>query len=55
MAGPAAMTIIWPGCRPLVSASRSEKPVGTPVSDAAVVPMASISSSAPGMISDSEW
>ena len=25
------MTIIWPGCRPLVSASRSVNPVGTPV------------------------
>ena len=30
MAGRAAMTIIWPGCRPLVSRSSSTKPVGTP-------------------------
>ena len=29
-AGRAAMTIIWPGCRPLVRASKSVKPVGTP-------------------------
>ena len=28
IAGRAARTIIWPGCRPLVSRSRSEKPVG---------------------------
>ena len=28
IAGRAAMTIIWPGCRPLVSSSRSAKPVG---------------------------
>ena len=53
IAGRAAMTIIWPGCRPLVSASRSAKPVGTPVSAPPRLPMASISSSAPGMISDS--
>ena len=53
MAGRAAMTIIWPGCRPLVSASRSANPVGTPVSVPPRLPMASISSSAPGMISDS--
>ena len=31
IAGRAAMTIIWPGCRPLVRASRSVNPVGTPV------------------------
>ena len=30
MAGRAATTIIWPACRPLVSASRSANPVGTP-------------------------
>ena len=36
MAGRAAMTIIWPGCRPLVRRSRSGKPVGTPVILAAV-------------------
>jgi len=55
MAGLAAMTTIWPGCRPLVRVSRSEKPVGTPVRTPPRLPMASISSSAPGMISDSEW
>ena len=53
IAGRAAMTIIWPGCRPLVSASRSGNPVGTPVSSPPRLPIASISSSAPGMISDS--
>ena len=30
IAGRAATTIIWPGCRPLVRESRSAKPVGTP-------------------------
>ena len=55
MAGRAAMTTIWLGCRPLVRASRSAKPVGTPVSTPLRLPMASISSRAPGMISDREW
>ena len=54
MAGLAAMTIIWPGCRPLVSESRSAKPVGTPVIAPPRLPIASISSSAPGMMSASE-
>ena len=31
IAGRAATTIIWPGCRPLVSWSRPAKPVGMPV------------------------
>ena len=31
IAGRAAMMIIWPGCRPLVSWSRPAKPVGMPV------------------------
>ena len=53
-AGRAAMTIICPACRPLVSASRSANPVGTPVIPPPCAPIASISSSAPGMISDSE-
>ena len=30
-AGRAAMTIIWPGCRPWVSSSSSMNPVGTPI------------------------
>ena len=55
IAGRAAMTIIWPGCSPLVSESRSAKPVGTPVIPPPRLPMASISSSAPGMMSASEW
>ena len=55
MAGRAAMTTIWLGCRPLVRASRSAKPVGTPVSTPLRLPMASISSRAAGMISDREW
>ena len=38
MAGRAARTIIWPGCRPLVSRSRSVKPVGTPTMPVAAVP-----------------
>ncbi len=40
-----AMTMSWPGCRPLVSASRSVKPVGTPVIEPPRLPMASSSSS----------
>src|SRR5262249_39650848 len=52
MAGRAAMTIIWPGWKPLVSESRSPNPVGTPVITPPREPIASISSSAPGMISD---
>ena len=44
MAGRAARTIIWPGCRPLVSRSRSEKPVGTPIMPSPRWPAASISS-----------
>ncbi len=53
MAGRAATTIIWPGWRPLVRASRSAKPVGQPTIWPPRLPMASISSKAPGMISDS--
>jgi hypothetical protein len=54
-AGLAAMTIIWPGCRPLVRESRSAKPVGTPVIAPPRLPIASISSRAPGMMSAREW
>src|SRR5262249_45331984 len=50
--GRAAMTTIWPGWKPLVSESRSPNPVGTPVITPPREPIASISSSAPGMISD---
>ncbi|CAM5487085.1 hypothetical protein STENM327S_02858 [Streptomyces tendae] len=53
IAGRAAMTIICPGCRPLVSESKSVKPVGTPVISPLRDPMASISSSAPSMMSPS--
>ncbi len=53
MAGRAAMTIIWPGCRPLVRESRSVKPVGTPDICPLREPMASISSRAPSMMSPS--
>ena len=53
MAGLAAMTTIWPACRPLVSESRSLNPVGTPVIAPPREPIASISSSAPGMMSAS--
>ena len=42
--GRAATTIIWPGCRPLVAASRSAKPVGTPSATPPREAMASISS-----------
>ncbi len=44
MAGRAARTIIWPGCRPLVSRSRSANPVGTPIIPSPRLPAASISS-----------
>ena len=54
-AGRAATTIIWPGCRPLVRESRSAKPVGTPLMPPPWAPIASISSRAAGMISDSGW
>ena len=53
MAGLAAITTIWPACRPLVSESRSLNPVGTPVITPPREPIASISSSAPGMMSAS--
>ncbi len=42
--GRAAMTIICPGCRPFVAASRSAKPVGTPSDTPPREAMASISS-----------
>ena len=42
--GRAATTIIWPGCRPFVAASRSAKPVGTPSDTPPREAMASISS-----------
>ncbi len=42
--GRAATTIICPGCRPLVTASRSAKPVGTPSATPPREAMASISS-----------
>ena len=52
-AGRAASTIIWPGCSPLVSSSKSANPVGTPTISPPREPIASISSSAPSMIADS--
>ncbi len=45
-AGRAATMMSWPGCRPLVSASRSAKPVGTPVIWPSLPLAASISSMA---------
>jgi hypothetical protein len=42
--GRPAMTMSWPGCRPLVSPSRSTKPVGTPDIDPPRLPIASSSS-----------
>ena len=51
IAGRAAMITIWPGCRPLVSSSRSAKPVGTPIMSPSRLLIASISSSADSMIS----
>ena len=42
--GRAATTIIWPGWSPLVTASRSAKPVGTPSATPPRVAIASISS-----------
>jgi hypothetical protein len=53
IAGLAAITIIWPGCSPLVSESRSVKPVGTPVISPPRLLIASISSRVPSMISPS--
>ena len=50
IAGRAAMITIWPGCRPLVSSSRSVNPVGTPTISPSRLEMASISSSADSMI-----
>ena len=52
-AGRAARTIIWPGCSPLVSSSKSANPVGTPTISPPREPIASISSRAPSMIADS--
>ncbi len=52
-AGRAAMTIIWPGCRPLVSRSRSANPVGMPIIPSPRWLDASISSIVPSMISPS--
>ena len=51
--GRAATMTIWPGCRPLVSSSRSAKPVGTPARPAPRDSMASISSSVGCISSDS--
>lgn len=53
IAGRAAMTIIWPGWSPLVSASKSAKPVGTPDIWPLREPIDSISSRAPSMMSAS--
>ena len=44
-AGRAATTIIWPGCRPLVSSSSSMNPVGTPIISSVRPEATSISSS----------
>jgi hypothetical protein len=52
-AGRAASTIIWPGCSPLVSSSKSANPVGTPTISPPREPMASISSRVPSMIAES--
>jgi len=41
--GRPATTMSWPACRPLVSSSRSRKPVGTPNSSPPRLPIASIS------------
>ena len=51
IAGRAATMIIWPGCSPLVSSSRSVNPVGTPTIASPRESIASISSSAPSMMS----
>jgi hypothetical protein len=51
IAGRAATITIWPGCRPLVSSSRSAKPVGTPIISPSRLLIASISSRADSMIS----
>ena len=54
-AGRAAMTIIWPGCRPLVSSSSSMKPVGTPIISSVRPEAASISSIVSLSRSPSTW
>ncbi len=51
-AGRAAMMTSWPGCRPLVRASRSVKPVGTPTIWPPRLPMASISARASFMMAE---
>ena len=51
IAGRAATMIIWPGCRPLVSSSRSVKPVGTPTIASPRESIASISSRVDSMMS----
>jgi hypothetical protein len=53
IAGRAARTIIWPGWRPLVRRSRSEKPVGMPIIPSPRWLEASISSIVPSMMSPS--
>jgi hypothetical protein len=53
IAGRAATMTICPPCRPLVSSSRSAKPVGTPTMPPSRLEMASISSSVASMMSES--
>ena len=52
-AGRAATMIIWPPEKPLVSSSRSAKPVGTPLLVPSLFEIASISSRVASMIADS--
>ena len=55
IAGLAARTIIWPGCSPFVSESRSVNPVGTPVISPDLPDATSISSTVISRMSPRRW